>query len=198
MSKNTKSATVNKFQTVETAKELVFIMQSVELNKLYSIAYNDNVEQSNRVAIFNESADNAKKIVETMKLQSDFMSAVARCTLWVDATQIVFFVGTVFNVFAQMSAKQNKKQYEELKLLFEQSIDKKYNERKLKNKTITALTETRHTFETIDDFKAFITLFSKCVASRAEQSKAEQSAKQSKAKQSKAETKSKAEQKKAQ
>lgn len=188
--------TENTMRTVDVAKSVNAIIAKSALAKLYTIATNENVDKSNRVAIFNESHEHAKQIVETMKLQSDFMSAVARTTVWLDNTQIVVFVGAVFTVFASQSKLESKADFNKL---YNESIDKKYNERKLKNKTITALTETRHTFNSVDDFKAFFELFAQLVADRlnsteqntAKQSKAkEQSAKQSKAQQSKTKIKS--------
>lgn len=189
----------NIIRTADVAKKVVAIIKATALSKLYTIATNENVDKSNRVAIFNESHENAKQIVESMRLQSDFMQAVSRVTVWLDNTQIVVFVGAVFTVFASQSKLESKAEFNKL---YNESIDKKYNERKLKNKTITALTETRHTFNSVDDFKTFFNLFSELVNDRlnstaeqqttAQQSKAKQNskAKQSKAEQSKTKIKS--------
>lgn len=205
----TKNATT--MRCAEVATKVNAVLKATELNKLYTIAYNETVDKSNRVAIFNESLDNAKQIVSAMKLQSDFMSAVSRITVWLDETQIVVFVGAVFTVHAQLGGKRNTDKFTALQKAFTESLDKKYNERKLKNKTITTLTETRHTFDSIEKYTEFIQLLSECIALRAEQ-KAEQSVEQSveqkaeqkaqkaeqkvqKAKQSKRKTQQKAEQK---
>lgn len=182
MSKTTENKNV--MRTVENAKSVNAIITKSALAKHYTIATNDNVDKSNRVAIFNESHENAKSVVESMKLQSDFMSAVARTTVWLDNTQIVVFVGAVFTVFASQSKLASKAEFNKL---YNESLDKKYNERKLKNKTITALTETRHTFNSVDDFKAFFELFAQLVADRLNSTAEQQTAKQnSKAKNSKA------------
>ena len=189
----------NIMRTVDNAKSVNAIITKSALAKRYTIATNENVDKSNRVAIFNESHENAKSVVESMKLQSDFMSAVARVTVWLDNTQIVVFVGAVFTVFASQSKLECKAEFNKL---YNESLDKKYNERKLKNKTITALTETRHTFNSVDEFKAFFELFAQLVDDRlnstaeqqttAQQSKAKQNskAKQSKAQQTKTKIKS--------
>lgn len=186
MRKNTE----NTMRNADIAKSVNAIITKSALAKRYTIATNENIDKSNRVAIFNESVESAKQIVSTMNLQSDFMQAVARTTVWLDNTQIVVFVGAVFTVYASQSKLESKADFDKL---FNESIDKKYNERKLKNKTITALTETRHTFNSVDDFKAFFNLFSELVSDRltAQQtdSKAQQTAKQSKAKQSKSKAK---------
>lgn len=181
----------NIMRTVDNAKSVNAIINKSALAKRYTIATNENVDKSNRVAIFNESFENAKQIVESMKLQSDFMSAVSRVTVWLDNTQIVVFVGAVFTVFASQSKLESKAEFNKL---YNESLDKKYNERKLKNKTITALTETRHTFNSVDDFKAFFELFAQLVDDRLN-STAEQ---QTTAQQSKAKQNSKAKQSKAQ
>lgn len=192
MRKNTE----NTMRNADTAKRVNAIIAQSQLAQRYAVAYNENVDKSNRVAIFNESVESAKQLVSTMNLQSDFMQAVARTTVWLDNTQIVVFVGAVFTVYASQSKLESKAEFNKL---FNESIDKKYNERKLKNKTITALTETRHTFNSVDDFKAFFELFSQLVSDRltaqqtdstAETAKETDSkAKQSKAKQSKSKAK---------
>lgn len=189
MSKTTENKNI--MRTIENAKSVNAIINKSALAKRYTIATNENVDKSNRVAIFNESFENAKQIVESMKLQSDFMSAVARVTVWLDNTQIVVFVGAVFTVFASQSKLESKAEFNKL---YNESLDKKYNERKLKNKTITALTETRHTFNSVDDFKAFFELFAQLVDDRLN-STAEQ---QTTAQQNKAKQNSKAKQSKAQ
>lgn len=150
-------------RTTETAKAVNAVLKATELNKLYTVAFNETVDKSNRVAIFNETAESAKAVCDAFKLQQDFMQAVARCTVWLDADNVVVFVGAVFTVFAQQALKADKKAYEEFSKLFNDSLDKKYNERKLKNKTITALTETRHKFDSVNSFKEFITAFAKAV-----------------------------------
>lgn len=199
MRKNTE----NTMRNADVAKSVNAIIAKSQLAQRYTIAFNENVDKSNRVAIFNESVESAKQIVSTMNLQSDFMQAVARTTVWLDNTQIVIFIGAVFTVYASQSQLDSKAEFNKL---FNESIDKKYNERKLKNKTITALTETRHTFNSVDDFKSFFELFSQLVNDRltaqqtetadstAETAKetdstAQQTAKQSKAKQSKSKAK---------
>lgn len=189
--------TENTMRNADVAKKVNAIIAQSQLAQRYAVSYNENVDKSNRVAIFNESIESAKQIVSTMNLQSDFMQAVARTTVWLDNTQIVVFVGAVFTVFASQSQLDST----DFDKLFNESIDKKYNERKLKNKTITALTETRHTFNSVDDFKAFFNLFSELVSDRltAQQTETTETAQQtdSKAKQSKAkQLKSKAKQSK--
>lgn len=169
----------NVMRTVDNAKSVIDIINKSALAKRYTIATNENVDKSNRIAIFNESLENAKSIVESMKLQSDFMSAVARTTVWLDNTQIVVFIGAIFTVFASQSKLSSKADFNKL---YNESLDKKYNERKLKNKTITALTETRHTFNSVDDFKAFFEMFAQLVDDRlnstaTKQSKAKQNSK---------------------
>lgn len=179
MSKTTENKNI--MRTAENAKSVNAIITKSALAKRYTIATNENVDKSNRVAIFNESHENAKQIVESMKLQSDFMSAVARVTVWLDNTQIVVFVGAVFTVFASQSKLKSKAEFNKL---YNESLDTKYNERKLKNKTITALTETRHTFNSVDDFKAFFEMFAQLVDDRLNSTTAQQTtAQQSKAKQ---------------
>lgn len=160
--KTTNNATVN-FHTVETAKAVNAVLKATELNKLYTVAFNETVDSSNRVAIFNETAESAKAVCDAFKLQQDFMQAVARCTVWLDSDNVVIYVGAVFTVFAQQALKADKKAYEEFSKLFNDSLDRKYNERKLKNKIITALTETRHKFDSVDSFKAFITALASAV-----------------------------------
>jgi hypothetical protein len=154
---------VTNLRTADTASAVVYAIQHTELNTLYTVAFNENVDKSNRVAIFNETAESAKAVCDAFKLQQDFMQAVARCTVWLDADNVVIYVGAVFTVFAQQALKADKKAYEEFSKLFNDSLDKKYNERKLKNKTITALTETRHKFDSVDSFTEFITAFAKAV-----------------------------------
>lgn len=178
----------NTMRNADVAKRVNAIIAQSQLAQRYAVAYNENVDKSNRVAIFNESIESAKQIVSTMNLQSDFMQAVSRTTVWLDNTQIVVFVGAVFTVFASQSQLDSKAEFNKL---FNESIDKKYNERKLKNKTITALTETRHTFNSVDDFKAFFNLFSELVSDRLTAQQTDNKAKQSKskAKQSKSKTK---------
>lgn len=182
--KTTNNATVN-FRTVETAKAVNAVLKATELNKLYTVAFNETVDKSNRVVIFNETAENAKAVCDAFKLQRDFMQAVARCTVWLDTDNVVVFVGAVFTVFAQQALKADKKAYEEFYKLFNDSLDRKYNERKLKNKTITALTETRHKFDSVDSFKEFITALSSAVnayktAQQTADSTAQQKAQQTK------------------
>lgn len=170
----------NVMRTVENAKSVIDIINKSALAKRYTIATNENVDKSNRIAIFNESLENAKSVVESMKLQSDFMSAVARTTVWLDNTQIVVFIGAIFTVFASQSKLECKAEFNKL---YNESIDKKYNERKLKNKTITALTETRHTFNSVDDFKAFFEMFAQLVDDRLNSTAEQQTtAKQTKSK----------------
>ena len=193
MSKTTENKNV--MRTVDNAKSVNAIITKSALAKHYTIATNENVDKSNRVAIFNESHENAKSVVESMKLQSDFMSAVARVTVWLDNTQIVVFVGAVFTVFASQSKLESKAEFNKL---YNESLDKKYNERKLKNKTITALTETRHTFNSVDDFKAFFELFAQLVDDRLNSTAEQQTTAKQTAQQSKAKQNSKAKQSKAQ
>lgn len=170
----------NVMRTVENAKSVIDIINKSALAKRYTIATNENVDKSNRIAIFNESLENAKSVVESMKLQSDFMSAVARTTVWLDNTQIVVFIGAIFTVFASQSKLSSKADFNKL---YNDSLDKKYNERKLKNKTITALTETRHTFNSVDDFKAFFEMFAQLVDDRLNSTAEQQTtAKQTKSK----------------
>lgn len=192
MRKNTE----NTMRNADVAKSVNAIIAQSQLAQRYAVAYNENVDKSNRVAIFNESVESAKQIVSTMNLQSDFMQAVARTTVWLDNTQIVIFIGAVFTVYASQSQLDSKAEFDKL---FNESIDKKYNERKLKNKTITALTETRHTFNSVDDFKSFFNLFAELVNDRLTAQQTEtadstaETAKEtdSKAKQSKAKSKAK-------
>lgn len=190
MSKKTENnATVN-LRTAETAKAVNAVLKATEFNKLYTVAFNETVNSSNRVAIFNETAESAKAVCNAFKLQQDFMQAVARCTVWLDADNVVVYVGAVFTVFAQQALKADKKAYEELSKLFNDSLDRKYNERKLKNKTITALTETRHKFDSVDSFKVFITALSSAVnayktAQQTAESTAQQKAQKADSKQTK-------------
>ena len=191
MSKNTE----NKFRNVEIAKKVTAIIAKSQLAKLYTIALNENIDKSNRVAIFNESIENAKQIVESMHLQQDFMQAVSRVTVWLDETQIVVFIGAVYTVHVSVSAKKaDKQKAERYSELYKQSIDNKYNERRLKNKTITALTETRHTFNDVETFTEFFNLFSELVALRVTAEKADKQKANEKAQQTskqKAESKQK-------
>lgn len=176
-SKNTE----NKFRNVDTAQKVTAIITESQLSKLYTIAVNTNVDKSNRVAVFNESIENAKQIVDTMHLQQDFMQAVARVTVWLDETQIVVFIGAVYTVHVSVSAKKaDKQKAERYSELYKQSIDNKYNERKLKNKTITALTETRHCFNDVETFTEFFNLFSELVALRVTAQKADKQKAESK------------------
>lgn len=189
-SKNTE----NKFRNENTAQKVTAVIQQSQLAKLYTVAVNTNVDKTNRVAIFNESIENAKQIVESMHLQQDFMQAVARCTVWLDETQIVFFIGAVYTVHVSISAKKaDKQKAQRYSELYKQSIDNKYNERKLKNKTITALTETRHTFNDVETFTEFFNLFSELVALRVTAQQADKQKASEKAQQ-KADNKQKAQQ----
>lgn len=164
----------NKFRNENTAQKVTAVIQQSTLAKLYTVAVNTNVDKTNRVAIFNESIENARQLVESMHLQQDFMQAVARVTVWLDETQIVVFIGAVYTVHVSVSAKKaDKQKADRYSELYKQSIDNKYNERKLKNKTITALTETRHTFNDIETFTEFFTLFSELVALRVTAEKAD-------------------------
>jgi hypothetical protein len=179
MSKKTENNATANLRTVETAKAVNAVLKATELNKLYTVAFNETVDSSNRVAIFNETAESAKAVCNAFKLQQDFMQAVARCTVWLDSDNVVVYVGAVFTVFAQQALKADKTAYEEFSKLFNDSLDRKYNERKLKNKTITALTETRHKFSSVDSFKEFITALSSAVnAHKTAQQTAESTAQQ--------------------
>lgn len=164
MKKTTKE---NKFRNKETMIAIAEIITAQkEFCKLYSLTsanMNSNVDKSNRVTIIAESVELSKQIIESMRLQNDFFNAVSRITVWVDSNAIVIYVGAVFAVHAKLAKSEKAKDFAEL---FNKSIDKKYNERKLKNKTITALTETRHTFDSVDDFKAFFVLLAELVTVR--------------------------------
>lgn len=193
-----KKNTENKYRNTATANAVADIMlKQTEFCKLYSITDAnmhrdiDADASKNRVVTINESIENAKQICDTMHLQQDFMQAVARCTVWLDETQIVFFIGAVFTVHVSVSAKKaDKQKAERYSELYKQSIDNKYNERKLKNKTITALTETRHTFNDVETFAEFFTLFSELVTAR-KQSTAQQADSKQKADKQKAQQTSK-------
>lgn len=157
----------NKFKNTETMKVLAEIITAQkELCELYSLTnanMNSNVEQSNRVTLFVEDIALSREVIDTMNLQNDFFNATSRVTVWVDSNVIVVFVGAVFAVHCKLAESDNKEKFEQL---FKESRDEKYNERTLKKKVITALTETRHTFESIDSFKEFFETFSQLVTAR--------------------------------
>lgn len=192
----------NIFRNDETAKALADIVLAqkafCERYSLTSANMNTkNVEEKNKITTFNESFEVAKEIVETMHLQDDFMKAVARCELYVDKKAIVLFIGAVYDVYVATS-KLSKADKEKYAKLYNDTLDTAYNERKLKKATITKLTETRHQFTSIDDFKEFFELFAKAIMSKqtakqtAKQTeqKADSKAKEQSAKQSKTKIKS--------
>lgn len=201
----------NKFRTNETANQIAQIITAeTEFCKLYNIStanMNVNVEdKSNRVTLISEDVQTAKEIVTSMNLQSDFMSAVSRITVWLDSNAIVVFVGAVFTVHATL-AEKTEEQKATFESLFTESRDVKYNERKLKKVTITAQTETRHTFDSIDKFQSFFSLLAQFVTARksalsadstaqqTEEKKAEKTAQQTATKEKKAQQKQKRQQK---
>lgn len=160
----------NKFRTNETAQQIAQIITAeTEFCRLYNISdanMNVNVEdKSNRVTLISEDVQTAKEIVTSMNLQSDFMSAVSRITVWLDSNAIVVFIGAVFAVHATL-AEKTEEQKATFESLFTESRDVKYNERKLKKVTITAQTETRHTFDSIDKFQSFFSLLAQFVVAR--------------------------------
>lgn len=190
MSKKTENNTTVNLRSAETAKAVNAVVKATEIAKLYAISDNASVDSSNLICRFNESLESAKAICNAFKLQQDFMQAVARCQIWLDSDNVVVYVGAVFTVFAQQALKADKKAYEEFSKLFNDSLDRKYNEHKRNNKTITALTETRHKFDSVDSFKAFITALAKAVntyktAQQTAESTAQQKAQKADSKQTK-------------
>lgn len=168
--------TENKFRNVETAQKVNAVLKASKLDKLYTVAYNENTDRTNKTAQLNAEFTDARKVVESMKLSTDFIEAVQRFQVWLDSTQIVVFVGAVFAVYARLAVQKDAKKLEKLEKLFTESLDKKYNERKLRNKKITALTETRHTFETVESYTEFINTLSDAIAERVTAERAQQKA----------------------
>lgn len=159
----------NIFKNTETATAIAnAILANSTFCEMYSLSdanMNTALTNNNRVTTIVESIELSKQIVESMKLQSDFMSAVSRITIWLDSNAIVVFVGAVFTVHSTLADIEKDKK-DRLNELFNESLDKKYNERKLKGKIITNLTETRHSFDSIEKATEFIDILMSAITAR--------------------------------
>lgn len=159
----------NIFKNTETATTITnAILANSAFCEMYSLTaanMNTALTNNNRVVTVNETLELSQQIVDTMKLQSDFFSAVSRITVWLDSNAIVVFVGAVFTVHSTLSDIEKDKK-DRLNELFNESLDKKYNTRVLKGKTITNLTETRHSFDSIEKATEFISLLLLAVTAR--------------------------------
>lgn len=159
----------NLFKNTETATAIATaILVNSDFCSMYSLSnanMNTALTNNNRVVTVNETLELARQIVDTMRLQSDFFSAVSRITVWLDSNAIVVFVGAVFTVHSTLSDVEKDKK-DRLNELFNESLDKKYNERKLKGKVITNLTETRHSFDSIETATEFINLLMSAIVTR--------------------------------
>jgi len=188
----------NIFKNTETATAIASaILANSDFCNMYSLSdanMNTALTNNNRVVTVNETLELARQIVDTMNLQSDFFNAVSRITVWVDNNAVVVFVGAVFTVHTNLSSIETA-QKDRLTELFNESLDKKYNERKLKGKAITNLTETRHSFDSIEKAIEFISLLMSAIVTRKKELITTETAKETETKEKKAETKEKKEQK---
>lgn len=159
----------NIFKNTETANVIAnAILANSAFCEMYSLSdanMNTALTNNNRITTIVENIELSRQIVDTMRLQSDFMSAVSRITVWLDNNAIVVFVGAVFTVHSTLADIEKDKK-DRLNELFNESLDKKYNERKLKGKVITNLTETRHSFDSIETASEFLTLLMNAITAR--------------------------------
>lgn len=145
------------------------VLQFSEVCEMYSLTranFNVAVEtSSNKLFTVNEEQELANEIISTMNLDSHFDKAVKRCEFYIDNKTYTCYIGAVYTALSSLATIEQT-QRDRLNELFNKSLDKEYNKRVLKGHELLSTTETRHKFESIDEYIEFMTLMLTSVVAR--------------------------------